>query len=245
MIDPQNSQRTKPRLRRVRSCCRHQTRVARRARVGIQTSYQRLEGPAPARGERRDSQRPLELIARVVGGVQQRIDLRNGHALLPSSDQEDRVTGADLTFLEDAEVEARPSAGGQESSHLRLVRANPDAVAGDPGLGHLEQSSPDPEAVADADLVIRQPLDGEVLAELPVGEIAPAQLLRPVAIRFDLINENRTLLPPVSAEISLPVAFDVQPLDAATTLHRFLPDGRAHGSSAPLDVSRQADVDGE
>ena len=106
----------------------------------------------------------------MMGRVQQRIDLGNGHALRPSSDREDRVAGADLAFLEDAQIEARPSAGGQERSHLRLVHANSDAVAGDPRLSHLEQRSPDPVAVADADLVVRQPLDREVLAELPVGE---------------------------------------------------------------------------
>ena len=89
--------------------------------------------------------------------------MRSGSA----RDREDRVAGADLAFLEHAQVEARPSAGGQERGHLRLVRANADAVAGGPGLGHLEQRSPDPVAVADADLVVRQPLDGEVLAELP------------------------------------------------------------------------------
>src|SRR6266850_4765542 len=180
-----------------------------------------------------------------MGGVQQRIDLRNGHPLRRSSDQEDRVTGADLTFREDAEVEARPSAGGQEGSHLRLVRANPDAVAGNPGLGHLEQGGPDPVAVADAYLVVRQPLDGEVLAELPVGQIVPAEPFLPVAIRFDLIDEDRALLPSVAAEIGLPVAFDVEPLDAATTLYRVLPDAGAHGFSAPLDVARQPDVNRE
>src|SRR5262245_53310035 len=130
--------------------------------------------------------------------VQQCIDLGNGHALWSSSDREDRVAGADLALLEDAQVEARPSAGGQERGHLRLVHANPDAVAGGPRLGHLEQRSPDPVAVTDADLVIRQSLDREVLAELPVGEIAAAQPFLPVTIRFDLVGEYRPLLAPVA-----------------------------------------------
>src|SRR6267154_1437479 len=78
-----------------------------------------------------------------------------------------------------------------------------------------------------------------------MGQIAPPELLRPVTIRFDLIDEDRALLPPVAAEIGLPVAFDVEPLDAATTLYGLLPDGGAHGSSAPLDLARQPDVDRE
>src|SRR5205807_5580734 len=135
---------------------------------------QLLERPLPAWRQRRDSQRALEAIARVMGGVQQRIDLGNGHALRAWSDEEYRVTCADLAFLEDAEVEARPSAGGQQCRHLRLVRANPDAVAGDSRLSHLEQSGPDSVAVADAHLVIWHPLAGEIPAELPVPRILPA-----------------------------------------------------------------------
>ena len=177
--------------------------------------------------------------------VQQGVHLGDGHALRAFGDQDDRVAGADVAFLEDAEVEARPSAGGQQGRHLRLVHANPDAVAGDARLGDLEQGRADPVAVADADLVVRQSLDGEVLAELPVDEIAAAQPLLPVAIRFDLIDEDRALLSAVAGEIALAVALDVEPPDAATSLHRLLPDAGAHRPSAPLDVARQPDVDRE
>ena len=158
---------------------------------------------------------------------------------------EDRVAGADLAFLEDAQIEARPSAGGQERSHLRLVHANPNAVAGGPRLRHLEQSSPDPVAVADADLVIGQSLDGEVLAELPVSKIATVQPFLPVAIRLDLVDENRSLLAPVAVEIALAVAFDVEPRDAPTALVRLLPNAGVHGPSTPLDVAWKTDADGE
>src|SRR6185295_8567752 len=154
----------------------------------------------------------------------------------------DLIARAHLAFLEDPEVEARPSARGEERRHLRLVRANPDAIAGHPRLRHLEQRRADPVAIADADLLIRQPLDGEVLAEPPVGKIAPPQPLLPVAIRLDLINEDRPLLSPVAAQIALPVAFHVEPPDAAPTLHRVLPDARVHGPSAPFDIARQPDI---
>ena len=135
---------------------------------------------------------------------------------------ENLVTRADIAFLEDAEVEAWPSARGQERSHSRLVHADADAVAGGPGLGHLVQSGPDPITVADANLVIRQSLDGEVLAELPVGEIVAVQPLLPVAVRFDLIDEDRPLLSSVAAEVALPVALDVQPPHHARPVHRVL-----------------------
>src|SRR5207248_11733193 len=124
-------------------------------------------------------------------------------------------------------------------------RTNTDAVARDHRLCPLDQVVPVPLSVPDPHLVIRQPLDGEILAELPVGQIVPAEPFLPVAIRFDLIDEDRALLPPVAAEIGLPVAFDVEPLDAATALYGLLPDGGAHDSSAPLDLARQPDVDRE
>src|SRR5204863_774715 len=97
-------------------------------------------------------------------------------------------------------------------------------------------------AIADADLVIRQALDGEVLAELAVDEIAPAEPVLPVPIRLDLVDENGSLLAAVPAEIRLLIALDVEPLDPATALYRVLPDGGTHNSSAPLDLARQSDV---
>ena len=72
-----------------------------------------------------------------------------------------------------------------------------------------------------------------------------AEPLLPIAIRLDLINENRSLLSTVAAEIGLSVAIDVQALDTTTALYRLLPDGGAHGSSAPRDVARQPNVNGE
>src|ERR1043165_9867269 len=170
----------------------------------------------------------------MMRGVEQRIHLRDAHPLLRLSRLHDLIARAHLAFLEDPEVEARPPARGEKSSHLRLVRANPDAVAGHPRLRHLEKRRADPVAIADADLVIRQPLDGEVLAEPPVAEIAPAEPLLPIAIRLDLIHKDRPLLSPVAAQIALPVAFDVEPPDAATTLHRVLPDAGVHDPSVPL-----------
>src|SRR5262245_38447977 len=182
--------------------------------MGILIPEQRLEGPPPAGGERRDAQHTLELLARMMGGVEQRIDLGHGHSLRSSADREDRVARADLSLLQDAEIEAGPPAGGQERGHLRLVHPDSDAVASGPGLRDLEHGRANPVAIADADLVVHQPLDGEVLAELPVRELAAAQPLLPVAVRLDLVDEDRSLLSPVAAEIALPVALEVEPADA-------------------------------
>src|SRR5262249_54019145 len=93
--------------------------------------------------------------------------------------------------------------------------------------------------------VVRQSFDGEVLAELTVREVAASQLLLPVPIGLDLVGEDRALLAAVAAEVTLPVALDVESPDAATTRDRILPDAGVHGPPAPFDVARQTDVDGE
>src|SRR5262249_31992755 len=63
-----------------------------------------------------------------------------------------------------------------------------------------------------------------------------------MAIGIDLVDENGPMLPPVSLQISLAIAVDVQLPDLATTLDRVLPHGRAHGLAFPFDVARQTDV---
>ena len=115
-----------------------------------------------------------------------------------------------------AEVEAGPAVGHEQRRHPRIVQADADAVAGDARLGDLEHGRADPVAVADADLVVAQPFDGEVLAELPVDEVVAAELALPVAVRVDLVDEHGALLAAVAGQIALAVAVDVELADAAT-----------------------------
>ena len=99
-----------------------------------------------------------------------------------------------LAFLEHPQVEAGPVVGDQQRRDPRVVHADADPVAGDPRLGDLEQRGADPVAVADADLVVGEPLDREVLAELPVHEVVAPELALPVAVRRDLVDEDRSML---------------------------------------------------
>jgi len=61
--------------------------------------------------------------------------------------------------------------GHQRRRHRRLVHADANAVTGDARLRDFEQRSADAVAVADADLVVGETLDGEVLADLALGEV--------------------------------------------------------------------------
>src|SRR6202042_3686342 len=118
-----------------------------------------------------------------------------------------------LAFLQDAEVEPGPSAGGQQCRHPRLVHPNSAAVASDARLRDLEQWATDSIPEADASGITRQSLDGEVFAELAVAQVGPAQLLLPVAIRFDLVDEDGSLFTPVAGQVALTVSVHIQPAD--------------------------------
>ena len=98
--------------------------------------------------------------------------------------------------------------------------------------------------VADADLVVAEPFDGEVLAELSVDEVVACELAFPVPIGLDLIDEHRSLLAAVPGEIALTVAVDVELAHAAGTRDGVLEDAGEDRPPLPGHVLRHADVDG-
>ena len=118
-----------------------------------------------------------------------------------------------------------------------------DAVTGHTGLRDLEDGGADPEAVADADLVVAQSLDGEVLAELSMDEVVPTELALPVAVGVDLVDEDGALLAAVPAEVALSVPVDVEPAHSARSGYGVLEDAGEHGLALPRHVLRHADVD--
>ena len=84
-------------------------------------------------------------------------------------------------------------------------------------MRYLEGGGADPVAVADADLVVTESFDGEVLAELSVDEVVSAELAFPVPIGVDLVDEHGALLAAVPRQIALTVALDVELADSAGT----------------------------
>ena len=81
-----------------------------------------------------------------------------------------------------------------------------------------------------------------VLAELSVNEVSPPQLLLPVTIRFDLVDEDRALLASVPGEVALTISVEIQHADAAAATHWSLPDRGVYKATLPLDVARKADI---
>ena len=112
----------------------------------------------------------------------------------PLGDLDDLVAGLDDALLQDTEVEPRPVVRDEQRRHRGLVHPDPDAEARHAGLGDLESRLADAVAVADADLVVGEALDREVLAELAVGEVVASELPLPVAVGIDLVDEHRAML---------------------------------------------------
>jgi hypothetical protein len=109
-------------------------------------------------------------------------------------------------------------------------------------LGDLEQCAADLVTVADAHSVVGQSFDREVLAELSVNEVAPVQLLLPIAIRFDLVDKDGALLTSVPGQVALTVSVQIQPPDPTAAMHRLLPDPGVHRAPVPRDIARKSDV---
>src|ERR1051325_8004873 len=164
----------------------------------------------------------------MIGRIEERVDLRDGHSLLRLSHLHDFVAGAHRALLQDAEVEPRPSAGCQQCRHPGFVHPNADAIAGNARLSDLEQCAADLITVADAYGIVGQSFDREVLAELSMDEAGPLQLLLPIAIRFDLVHKDCALLTPVPGQVALTVSLYIQPAGPAAATHRILPDRGVH-----------------
>ena len=105
------------------------------------------------------AQRSEQLLARMPGEVEERVDLGDRHLLRAGGELEDLVSGLHVALFEHAEVEAGAVVGDEQGGNARVVHADPDAVAGDAGLRDFEDGGADPVAVADADLVVARPLD--------------------------------------------------------------------------------------
>jgi hypothetical protein len=131
----------------------------------------------------------------------------------------------------------------QQRGQLRLAQSQADPVTGDAGLGDLELRLADAVPVADADLVIGQAVDGQVLTEHAIGQVVAPEVLPPVVIGLDLVDEHRPLLAAVALGVALAVAIDVKAAHHLRTGHRLLPDTRENGLAMPRHVLRHPDID--
>jgi len=142
----------------------------------------------------------------MIGRIEKRVDLFDRHTLVHLSYLNDCVASAYGAFPQNAQVEPSTSARCQQCRHQWLAQSNGDAIAGNARLSNLKQRVADPITVTDAHRIVGQSFDGEVLAELSVDEVGALQLLLPMAIRFNLVDEDRPLFASMSAQVALTVS---------------------------------------
>ena len=161
------------------------------------------------------SMRRPQLLQLVPGQVEQRVDVGHAQRVRAASGADDLVAGGDVALGQDAQVEPRTVVGDQQRRELRLPHPHPHPEAGDARLGDLELRLTDPVAITDADLVVAESLDGEVLPERAVLQVVASEELLPVPVGLDLVDEYGALLAAVPGQVTLPVAVDVQAADQA------------------------------
>ena len=136
----------------------------------------------PTGAERWNIDHRLQLVGVAIGQVEQRIDVGDAECVRADPGTDDFVAGLDSAFGDDPEVEAGPVMCDEQRRQLRFAEPHTHPETGDPRLGDLEFRLADAVAVADADLVVGETVDGEVLTELTVFEVIAAELLLPIGV---------------------------------------------------------------
>src|SRR4029077_19433903 len=126
----------------------------------------------------------------MIGRIKQRVDFRDRHSLRHLSYLRDLIAGSDLAFLKDAKIKSRPPAGCKQRRHSRFIHPNANPIASNPRLSDLKECAADLKTVADAHGIVGPSFDREVLAKLAEYQVGPLQLLLPIPVRFDLVDED-------------------------------------------------------
>ena len=209
---------------------------------GVGTGEQVAERLLPARAQRRDPRGHAQPGEVPAGQVEQRVGLGHAQRAGTGPGLDDPVAGPDAPLAQDPHVKAGTVVGHQQRGQLRFAQAQTDPVAGDPGLGDLELGRADAVPVADADFIVRQPVDGQVFPERPVAQVVAAEVLLPVTVGPGLVDQHGALLAAVAGQVALPVAVDVEAADHRRAVHRVFPHAGVDGLPLPGHVLGQADV---
>lgn len=125
---------------------------------------------------------------------------------------------------------------------LAIIHSNADSVAGYSRLRHFEYPITNAVAIANANLVVRKPLNGEILSKLAADEVFASEKAFPVVIRVHLINKDGTLLSAVTGEIALGVAIDVELAHHSPAFHWRFPDRGTDSLAVPCHVTWKANI---
>jgi hypothetical protein len=130
----------------------------------------------------------------------------------------------------------------EQGCHPRFIHANADAIARYARLCHFKYRITDAVAIANADLVIRKLLNGEIFSELAEDEVFTSENAFPVVISIHLINKNGALLPTMTAEIALRIANNIELAHHLSALHWTFPDRGTDSLTVPCHVTWKTDI---
>lgn len=156
----------------------------------------------------------------------------------------DFVSGGELAFFDDGEVEAAGIAFNEALDHVVAVEADGDFVAGNTGLRDLYKRRADTELIADVEGIFEKALGGEVFSESSPGEVRVRELLAPIGVVLGGIGVDGFVGAAVDGEVGLTVSAEVKLLDIDCAFDGTLEDGCRNLSSLPEDDARSTDVDG-
>src|SRR5580704_10980267 len=177
--------------------------------------------------------------------VQECVNIGHADSLGTVSNFLDLVACPNCSFLQHAKVKSRPAMFNDQSCHARFLHANAEAVAGNARLRDFQYRVTNAVAIADADLVIRKPLDGEIFSKLAEDEILTSEEILPVVIGIHLIDKNGALLSAMTGQIALAVANNIELAHHLPSRHWIFPDRGADGLTVPSYVARKTDIHGE
>jgi hypothetical protein len=112
----------------------------------------------------------------------------------------------------------------EKRGHPRFIHANANAVTRHARLRYFKFSTTDAVMIADAHLVIRKSLDGEVFSELAESKVTAAQKALPIMVRIHLVDEYGAMLPAVTGEIGLRITIDIECAHHSPSINWRFPD---------------------
>src|ERR1700722_8895547 len=174
--------------------------------------------------------------------IQQGVNVGYTDSLWTVSDFYDVIPCTDFPLLQHTKVKSWSVVCHQQGWHTRLVHADADAVARYARLRHFKFGATDAVAIANADLVIRKSLNGEVFSELAKSKIVAGQIAPPVMVRLHLVDEDGAVLPAVTRQIALRITIDIELAHHSPARNRRFPDCGSDGLAVPCHVTRQTDI---
>jgi hypothetical protein len=169
-----------------------------------------LERTLPTLAQCRNPQRALQSLAGMSWQIQKGVNVGHGNLFWTIGDFHDVIARPNLSLLQHAKVESWSVMRYKKRWQTRFIHPNTDAVARHARLRYFKLRRTDAVSIADADLVIKKSLDGEVFSELAESKIVAAQGALPVMVRIHLVDEYSAVLPAMTFQIGLRITIDIE-----------------------------------